>query len=136
MQQAKAIGILNENALKVADAFWPGALTIVCKSTDAYFKLSGEKTIGIRMPNHLLALAIIDEYGPLKTTSVNYANEKPLNDFQTILDKFGHLVDKVYPNQQKTSQVSSTVIDFTHDLPSLIRQGDIQMKQIMKVLEK
>lgn len=135
-EQANQIAIIHDNALKVAKHFWPGGLTIVFNSTKSYYNVSGEKTIGLRMPNHKLALDLIHSYGPLKTTSVNYSNQAPLNDYKIIKKTFGKLVDQVYPNTQSLTQVSSTVIDFTHDLPSLIRLGDVTLEEIMKVLEK
>lgn len=136
LEQVKEIAKASDNALKVASKFWPGGLTLIFESSDAYYLQSGEKTIGLRMPNHKLALKLIDELGPLKTTSVNYSNQPPLNDYDAIMKVFGDKVDKVYPNEESLSEVSSTVIDFTHDLPSLIRQGDITLDEIMKVLEK
>lgn len=136
IEAAHQIGKLNDHALKTVQTYWPGGLTIVVPTTDAYFKQSGEKTIGLRMPNHQLALKILKTYGPLKTTSVNKSHEAPLNDYETIYKNYHHLVDEIYKNDEPLSEVSSTVVAFTHDLPSLIRKGDVSLEDIMKVLEK
>ncbi|WP_025725083.1 L-threonylcarbamoyladenylate synthase [Acholeplasma granularum] len=136
IDQVKQIGLMDESIEIILQNFWPGALTIILNSTPQYFEVSGEKTIGVRMPNHPLALELIEKLGPLKTTSVNQSNEAPLNDYELILKTYGHLVDKVYPNDLKLTETSSTVIDFTKEELIIIRQGDVTLKDIQNVLNK
>jgi L-threonylcarbamoyladenylate synthase len=63
---------LNERAKKLISHFWPGALTIVVpKKSDLPELLSAGNSIGIRMPNHPVALELLRKFGPIATTSAN-----------------------------------------------------------------
>lgn len=134
LEQVSNYVILNKEALALAKAFWPGALTLVLKTTDSYFKQSREKTLGIRIPNHAKALELLKLYGPMKTTSVNQSNEKPLNDYLLIKQNYENLVDEIYPNNEPIAKVSSTVINLTEKL-FVIREGSITINQIEETLK-
>ncbi|MBN3490849.1 threonylcarbamoyl-AMP synthase [Acholeplasma equirhinis] len=136
LDQMTEFGYVTDDAVKLAKAFWPGALTLILKSKPDYAKESGEVTIGVRMPNHPLALKIIAMHGPMKTTSVNNSGEAPLNDYAIIKERYADKVDYIYPNDQKLSEVSSTVVDLTQDEPKILRLGDITLEDIKKVLQK
>lgn len=136
LDQIKEDAYIHESAYKLASKFWPGGLTMILKSKEAYALESGEKTIAVRVPNHPTALELIQMYGPLKTTSVNYSNEAPMNDYDSIVKVFGNQVDKVYVNHEKISTVSSTVVDLTQEEPIIIRLGEITLDDIQQVLRK
>lgn len=130
----KDYAYINDKAIKLANNFWPGGLTLVLKSKPNYEALSGEKTIGVRMPNHKLALELLRKHGPLKTTSVNQSGEVPMNDYQLIYDRYHTLVDHIYENHEPLSEVSSTVVDLTLDEVKIIRLGYITLEAIKSVL--
>ncbi|NLK12563.1 MAG: threonylcarbamoyl-AMP synthase, partial [Candidatus Phytoplasma sp.] len=101
----------------------------------SYYEKTGEKTIGVRIPNHLTALKIIKKLGPMKTTSMNQSGEKELNDYQEIKDKYGHLLNKVYPNDQEILKIASTVVLITDEI-KILREGSITKEMIVKSLKK
>ncbi len=135
LDQVAQYAEVTDEAVKLAKAFWPGGLTLILNSNENYFKLTGEKTIGVRKPNHKTALDLIKMYGPLKTTSVNRSSEIPLNDYETIKLSYENLVDRIYPNDYASSEVSSTVVDLTKKDPVIIRAGSIDIEEIMNVIK-
>ena len=133
IEQIEKFAVVTKDVYALAEAFWPGSLTLILKTNEKYFEFSGERTIGVRIPNHKKALKLINKYGPLKTTSINQSGKEPLNDYYEIKQKYGDLVKKVYNNKEEISKVSSTVISLVDNLV-LLRQGDISLDEILKSL--
>lgn len=110
--------------------YWPGALTIVapCKEELIYSPIRGDgKTIGVRIPNHDIPLAIIRAIGvPILGPSANF-HGKPTPYRQEDLDpKLIHLVDFVVPGTCIIKQ-ASTVVDCSVDPYRIIRQGAVKL---------
>ncbi|MDC9031792.1 L-threonylcarbamoyladenylate synthase [Columbia Basin potato purple top phytoplasma] len=135
LEQIEEIAIIDEKIKKLISYFWPGPLTIIVFSKKKYFDRTNEKKIGIRIPNHPLALEILKIKGPLKTTSVNKSGEPPLNNYLEIIKQFKHKVDYIYPNNPiPTINLSSTVIDATLFNLTLVREGCISFAKINKII--
>lgn len=141
ISQIKEFAILDERAKKIIDNFLPGPLTLVVKSRKKYFDFYHEETVGVRIPNLKLALDVLDEYGPLKTTSVNKHSEKPINEYEEIVEflkdsKYYENI-KMYENDQEIikSSLPSTVIDLTGEKIKIIRQGAINLQEIYNVIK-
>lgn len=131
------IGIIDERVRKLAYAFWPGALTLILPSTKSHFEKTGDKTVGIRIPNHEAALWLIKKNGPLLTTSVNKSGSVPLMDLKEIINTFGNEVDHIYEEYNAYYlNVSSTTIDLTGDEIEYLRIGSISKEDIELVLKK
>lgn len=110
--------------------YWPGALTVIapCKKNTVYAPLlGGGDTIGLRMPNHPSALALIEGAGvPIAGPSANFHGEKTpflLKDLDPELVK---LVDYVVPGSCTTKSVS-TVVDCTVNPYRIVRQGAVKL---------
>lgn len=134
LQQAKKLVKFSSQSLKLALHFWPGPLTLILPTTWKYFSKTKEKTLGLRIPNHPLALKILKKNGPLKTTSVNESNNPPLNDYQTIFNIYHNKVVRIYPNYHPILKTSSTIIDLTTSQSFILRQGSIIQEEIAKFL--
>ena len=130
----EGLSILHEKARILINAFMPGPFTIILKANEDYIKKTKEDTVGVRIPNHKLALEVIKKHGPLKTTSVNVHNEPPINDYKTINDKFYDKIDLVYEGTIIGNMQASTVIDFTGDDYIILREGFIAKNRIDSVL--
>lgn len=135
IEDLKDLVVITKDFELLAKSLWPGPITFILKTTESYYLKTNEKTLGVRMPNHQLALELLRKYGPLKTTSVNKTNEEPLNNYLEIKAKYGKVISKIYPNEEKSSLISSTVIDLTNNL-ELIRSGEITTEIINKILER
>ena len=77
---------LNETAKKLAKKFWPGALTLVVpKKTELPELLTAGNSIGIRIPDHPVALELLKEFGPIAATSANLSGKTSPHDARDVL---------------------------------------------------
>lgn len=133
LEQIKKIAFVTEPIQRLIETFMPGALTIILKAKPEVTEKIGYPTIGIRIPDSKVALAILKEKGPMLTTSVNESGEVPLNDFNEIEALYKNVVDQIYPPIEASSNISSTVIDCTTEQIHLLREGTITINQINKI---
>lgn len=134
LKQIEEIAVVDEKARKLIQAFMPGALTLILNAKPIVTKKIGYLTIGVRIPNSVLSQTILEENGPMLTTSVNESGEIPLNSYEEIYDVYHALVDHIYPSSEPSSNVSSTVIDLTHGEIRLLREGSITCEQIHEII--
>lgn len=104
----------------------PGPFTFILKaSPDAPRKVveKKRKTVGIRMPDHRICLAIVEALGhPIVTTSVNYAGADIFHDPHEIIERFGRQVELIIDGGRLSCE-PSTVVDLTSDEWIIVRQG-------------
>lgn len=126
-QAISLVKFIPDNAIDLIEKNWPGALTIICEKSEEVpsFLNPTFNTIGIRMPNSKIALAILKKYGPMAVTSVNKSGEPALNSYKEIMDNYHDLIDCIIESNEVSSNVSSTVIEVTDDYIRLVRQGDV-----------
>jgi len=109
--------------------YWPGALTIVLQSrSDKVPNLvrGGGETIGLRVPDHLTTLALINGVGvPILGTSANFAGEATPYTLESMDKELVKLVDFVVPGECHTKE-ASTVIDCTQNQWKILRQGAVE----------
>lgn len=103
---------------------WPAPLTAVLPAGKICPVWVGA-TIALRVPAYPLLTEVIQDLGePIVSTSVNRSSEPPLRNISTIVKSYQHQVDLVVEGGPPTNATSSTVVDFTGDVPVLIRQGE------------
>ncbi len=103
----------------------PGPYTFIFRASDEVPKimLHQRKTIGIRMPDHAIVLAVLAEVGePLLTTSIRNPHDDFVNDPNEIEERLGSQIDVVVDGGV-LKPVPSTVVDFSEDPPVLVREG-------------
>lgn len=127
LNQIKAIAYVNDLAIKLIDKYLPGPLTLILKSKDIVRDSIGYETIGVRIPNHEIALSILRENGPMLTTSVNESGSAPINEYDEIVLKYSDLVDEIYMTNSESSNISSTVILCMDDTIKVLREGEIKI---------
>ena len=132
----QSIAILTPDAKKLIEKYMPGGLTIILKAKENVVSEFVMDTIAVRIPNHELALRILNENGPMATTSVNVSGKAPLNEYSDIVKEYANKVFYIFPNAEKSSKISSTIIDMTTPTYKLIREGDIKFSDILKYLNK
>lgn len=119
---------VSEDSLELMNKYWPGALTIIfpLKENLNLRACCNLDTIGLRMPNSNIALAILNKLGPMATTSVNISGEAPLNDLSQIKSLFGDKIDYYIDDlQANISKLSSTVVKIVDGKIVILRQGDV-----------
>jgi L-threonylcarbamoyladenylate synthase len=123
-------------AERLANRFWPGPLTLVFKASPlGRLVTGGLSTIGVRIPDHPVALAILQKVGiPLATTSVNRSGQKPTISGIAAAKLFGSRVDWMIDGGTCRIQAASSVIDLSHYPFTVIRDGAISKKILEKAL--
>jgi tRNA threonylcarbamoyl adenosine modification protein (Sua5/YciO/YrdC/YwlC family) len=116
-------------AYKLMHKFWPGPMTMILKSVS-------QGKVGLRMPDNLIALAIINQSGvSLACPSANISDKlAPANFEQAIKDMDG-LVDLAIDGGAAKVGLESTVVDLSIDPPQIIRSGAIKDEEIMAVIK-
>jgi len=119
----------------LGNAFWPGALTLVVPRHPSVPEIiSPLPTIGIRIPDHPFAQALIRTCGPLAVTSANISGQPSPTNAQEVLHQMDKLVDLVIDGGQSKIGISSTVVDCTGPVFQILRIGSITEDQIRRVI--
>lgn len=120
---------------KLIDQFWPGGLTIVLpKKKDLPELLSAGSSIGIRMPNHPVAIDLLQKFGPLATTSANLSGMNNPHDAGDVLRQLNGRVPLILDGGSCPGGIPSTVVDCSTDEIRILRPGTISLEQIKEVL--
>lgn len=112
-------------AFRILKRCLPGPYTFILETTRQTPEIltTKQKTVGIRIPDNRIALAIVSELGePLVTTSVNLSGSNPLSDPYDIEDEFGQQLDLVVDGGILLGD-PSTVISLVGDRIEILRQG-------------
>ena len=122
---------LPDEIRKLAQKYWPGALTVIydCKTEKMPSLVRGNgKTLGIRMPDHIIPLELIKSAGvPILGTSANFHGQKTPYKYEDLDPELIKLVDYVIPGECQTGKIS-TVIDCSVTPWKIIRQGAIKIE--------
>ncbi|MCL2596493.1 MAG: L-threonylcarbamoyladenylate synthase [Paludibacter sp.] len=117
---------MSDVAYKLIKRNLPGAFTFILNGNNNLPKLfKNRKTVGVRMPDNPIALAIINELGnPLMTSSIFYNDQTTeyITDPELIEEKYGTLVDLIVDGGEG-GLIPSTIVDCTTDETFIIRQG-------------
>lgn len=128
-----------EAAQKLAQAFWPGPLTLVLpwqpSFTISTAVTAGQPTIGLRVPDHPAALAILRAFGrPLAVTSANPSGAQNAADALEIEAELGHLVDLVLDGGAVPIGAPSTILEVAASGLKLLRRGILGPEDLAKAL--
>jgi L-threonylcarbamoyladenylate synthase len=126
---------LTPTAKRLANRFWPGALTLMVPILSGLpDNLSPLSTIGIRMPNHPFALSLLNRLGPLATTSANISGHPDARTAQEVKSQLEGQIDLILDGGECTGGIPSTVVDCTRQKPAILREGAISRALIEKEL--
>lgn len=126
-QISKYTKTIDNQTFKVLKRNLPGAFTFILSSNNEVPKLfkNKKRTIGVRVPDHAVPLAIVEELGrPILTTSLRSDDEileyftDPQQIYEDFKDKVAIFIDSGYG-----SNMPSTVVNLTGDEPEIIREG-------------
>jgi len=127
---------IPESALRLADRFWPGALTIVCRRAGAFPSAvaAGGETVGTRLPAAPVAAGLCRAVGPLVGTSANtHGTPAPVTAIEVALD-LGQAPEIILDGGRCGGSRPSTVIDVTRVPPMVVRLGAVGVDALREVL--
>ena len=117
-----------DSALSLADAFWPGSLTLVLRRSGAVPDdvTAGGDTVAVRVPDHPVPREIARRLGsPITGTSANRTGLPPATTADEVREQVGDRVDYVLDGGPVRSGVPSTVLDLTRPTPAIVRPGAV-----------
>jgi L-threonylcarbamoyladenylate synthase len=137
LEDAARVAMFDDRATSLAERFWPGGLTLVLPRAELARRWDlGEasETVGIRMPDHGVALALLQTTGPLAVTSANLSSEPTPPDCPGVRAIFGQEV-AVYLCAGSLSGLASTVVDLSGPQPRVLREGAIPSNDLGAAVE-
>ncbi len=127
LEQAQQLAAFGDRGLELAEEHWPGALTLVLpklKSVPEWIGDPDRRTLGLRCPNHPVALEFLEVSGPLAVTSANVSSRPAVLSSEDARELFGNDI-AVYLEGEATGGRASTIIDLTQPAEWILRDGPI-----------
>lgn len=127
--------VISKPVFKMMKKGLPGPFTFILEASSHVPKIlhSNKKTVGIRVPNHSIPKAIVEELGqPILSTSIRDEDDviEYSTDPELIFEKYQHLVDLVIDGGYGQN-VASTILDCTGDEVVVVREGLGQLEDIL-----
>ena len=121
---------------RLIEAFWPGALTVICHQQPSLVWDIGEtnNTVACRMPDHELALELLEKTGPLAVSSANTTGEPAATTCAEAQDQLGESVAVYLDDGPTPGAVPSTIVDLTSPVPRVLRPGALSIERLRKVV--
>ena len=133
----KITGDVPEEARRIADAFWPGPLTMILPKREIvpYRTTGGLETVGVRCPNHPVTLAVIAAADvPIAAPSGNTSGRPSPTSAADMLEDMDGKIDGIFDGGPCGVGVESTIIDLTCQPPRLLRAGGLPLEELERVL--
>lgn len=128
-------------AQRLADAFWPGPLTLILRRRDEApgFACGGQSSIGLRAPSHPVARALLEAFAArggrgVAAPSANRFGRVSPTRAAHVIDDLGVDAPMVLDGGPCEVGVESTIVDLTRDRPVLLRPGGVGVDQLEAVL--
>ncbi len=138
--QAATIAVVTPAARALAEACWPGGLTLVlARRPSVAFPdalTGGAATIGLRVPDHPTPRWLARAVGPMPTTSANVSGLPEARDAAAIVQQLGDGVDLILDGGPAHGGPASTVIDCSDDRPRIVRAGAVPVERVAAVLAR
>ncbi len=133
----KIARFIPKQAYLLAEAFWPGPLTMILGKSDIVpaSVTGGLDTVAIRMPDHEIALALIRSGGGyIAAPSANTSGRPSPTTAQHVKDDLDGKIDMIIDGGSVGIGVESTIIDLTEDVPMVLRPGFISVDMLRSVI--
>ncbi|MDY0124928.1 MAG: L-threonylcarbamoyladenylate synthase [Anaerolineaceae bacterium] len=128
---------IEPQVMALMQVFWPGPLTLVVpKKAGLPPSLSPYPGLALRMPDHHLALTLLQQTGPLAVTSANISGGQNPITAEDVYAQLKGRVDLILDGGKLPGGKASTVVDCQSDAPILLREGPIPFEDILNVWGK
>ena len=136
-EAAKYVKNISKRAEQLATVFWPGPLTMIFqKQTNIPKTITGGlDTVGIRIPRHPVARAVLAECGlPIAAPSANLSGRPSPTEFAHVAEDLNGRVDMMIRSGSAEVGLESTVIDMSREIPVILRPGAVTQAMIEAVI--
>jgi L-threonylcarbamoyladenylate synthase len=136
LSRAEEVAIIDDRARSLAERFWPGGLSMILRRGDrsGSWDLGDDRTtVGVRVPAHDVARAVLWRAGPLAVTSANTSGLPTPRDCEGVREALEEAVE-VYLCAGSTGGVASTIVDLTGPEPAVLRHGAVSAADIEAAL--
>lgn len=120
----------------LANAYWPGPLTLVVRKTNAVPDIvtAGQDTVGLRVPAHPVALALLETAKiPVAAPSANLSTQLSPTTAEHVRRALGDRVDLIVDGGPTSVGIESTVVDVTGRLPRILRPGMLSRADVARI---
>ena len=120
---------------ELIDEFWPGGLTLICRSSRSLKWDLGETkgTVAVRMPQDQVALDLLTQTGPMAVSSANLTGQPAATTAEGAREQLGESVAVYLDGGPCETDVPSTIVDLTGDMPRLLRGGAVPIGRLREV---
>ena len=137
-EMLEKVAYVDDKAMRLADFFLPGKLTLVLKKKDVVSDVvtAGGDKVAVRIPGNKVALELLSRFGgPITATSANVHGMKTPSVINEIRMQFKNQGISVYLDTGRVAGKPSTVVDVTGETVRVIRVGEITEKEILDVIQ-
>lgn len=122
-------------AMKLIDRFWPGPLTVlVPKNRTLPEAISAASTVGVRVPDHDIARALLRLAGPLAVTSANISGQSSPTTAEEVYAQLNGRIAMILDGGETPGGIPSTLVDCTGDEIQILREGPITKAELLKIV--
>lgn len=128
---------VSDEARALAEAFWPGPLTMILKKNDKipYETTGGLDTVAIRMPNHPIAIQFLKESDCMVAApSANLSGRPSPTTAKHVYDDLDGKIDVILDGGAVEIGIESTIVDLSEEIPTILRPGYITLDEISRVV--
>ena len=125
-----------EEAVTLAKEFWPGPLTLVLKKNESIADevTCGLDTVGVRMPDHPVALRLLEKAGvPIAAPSANISGSPSPTRIEHVIEDMMNRVDAIIDGGDCSVGIESTVLDMTKNPPIVLRPGGVTLDMLQQI---
>lgn len=139
INKIKDIAYVSADEEKIINKFMPGPITLILKKKDCISDLAtaSRDTVGVRIPDHFIALSILKSIDyPLATSSANISGRSNNSDITDIINDLANYVDIFIKGNISSNLLASTVAQIKDNEINILRSGIISEYDIEEVIRK
>lgn len=125
-----------DSARQLADAFWPGGLTLILRAQPSLAWDLGETrgTVALRMPADEIALELLGAVGPMAVSSANRTGQPAATTAEAARQMLADAVSVYLEDGERSTTAPSTILDCTSETPRIVREGSIPLHELQAVV--
>ena len=122
-------------AYRLASRFWPGPLTVlVPKKPTLPESVSATETVGVRIPDHEVARALLRAAGPMAVTSANISGQPSPSTAEEVFAQLNGRIPLIIDGGRTPGGVPSTLVDCTGEKIKILREGPISLEDLLSAI--